>query len=87
MYLFLEAVLTIAMKLKMLVTQLCPTLFDPKDYNLCQWDSPGKNSGVGCHSILQGIFLTQGLNSSLPLFRQILYCLIQQGSATIAIAL
>ena len=29
------------------------------------WDSPGKNTGVGCHSLLQGIFLTQG--SNLPL--------------------
>ena len=29
------------------------------------WDSPGKNTGVGCHFLLQGIFLTQGLNSSL----------------------
>ena len=26
------------------------------------WDSPGKNTGVGCHALLQGIFLTQGLN-------------------------
>ena len=26
------------------------------------WNSPGKNTGVGCHSLLQGIFLTQGLN-------------------------
>ena len=24
------------------------------------WDSPGKNTGVGCHSLLQGIFPTQG---------------------------
>ena len=29
------------------------------------WDSPGKNSGVGCHFLLQGIFLTQGLNLRL----------------------
>ena len=29
---------------------------------LCPWDSPGKNSGVGCHFLLQGIFLTQELN-------------------------
>ena len=29
------------------------------------WDSPGKNTGVGCHFLLQGIFLTQGLNLSL----------------------
>ena len=28
----------------------------------CPWDSPGKNTGVGCHALLQGIFLTQGLN-------------------------
>ena len=33
---------------------------------LCPWDSPGKNIGVGCHSLLQGIFLTQGLNLGLP---------------------
>ena len=29
------------------------------------WDSPGKNTGVGCYSLLQGIFLTQGSNPSL----------------------
>ena len=29
---------------------------------LCPWDSPGKNTGVGCHALLQGIFPTQGLN-------------------------
>ena len=32
---------------------------------LCPWDFPGKNTGVGCHFLLQGIFLTQGLNSHL----------------------
>ena len=32
---------------------------------LCQWSSPGKNTGVGCYSFLQGIFLTQGLNPCL----------------------
>ena len=26
----------------------------------CSWDSPGKNTRVGCHALLQGIFLTQG---------------------------
>ena len=31
---------------------------------LSPWDSPGKNSGMGCHFLLQGIFLTQGLNRS-----------------------
>ena len=32
---------------------------------LCPWDSPGKNTGVGCHFRLQGIFLTQGSNPYL----------------------
>ena len=32
---------------------------------LCPWDSPGKNTGVGCHALLQGIFPTQGWNSHL----------------------
>ena len=34
---------------------------------LCPWDFPGKNTGVGCHSLLQGIFLTLGLNPSRAL--------------------
>ena len=32
---------------------------------LCPWDPPGKNPGVGCHVLLQGIFPTQGLNPCL----------------------
>ena len=36
---------------------------------LCPWGSPGKNTAVGCHFLLQGIFPTPGLNSG----RQILY--------------
>ena len=32
---------------------------------LCLWDSPGKNTGVGCHFLLQGIFLTRELNLRL----------------------
>ena len=32
---------------------------------LCPWNSPDKNPGVGCHALLQGIFLTQGSNPSL----------------------
>ena len=31
----------------------------------CPWDSPGKNTGVGCRAILQGIFPTQGSNPHL----------------------
>ena len=34
---------------------------------LCPWDSPGRDTGVGCHFLLQGIFLTQGSNSLLCL--------------------
>ena len=37
------------------------------------WNSPSRNTGVGSHSLLQEIFLTQGLNPSLPHCRQILY--------------
>ena len=32
---------------------------------LCLWDSPGKNTGVGCHALFQGIFPTLGLKPSL----------------------
>ena len=32
---------------------------------LCLWDSPGKNTGVGCHAFIQGIFLTHGSNPPL----------------------
>ena len=32
---------------------------------LCPWDSPGKNAGVGCHVLLQGIFPTQGWNPGM----------------------
>ena len=50
---------------------------------LYPWNSPGKNIGVGCHFLLQGIFPTQGLNLSLPNCRQILYHLSHQGSPNI----
>ena len=32
---------------------------------LCSWDSPGKNTGAGCHALLQRIFPTQGSNPYL----------------------
>ena len=41
---------------------------------------PGKNTGVGCHFLLQGIFPTQGLNPGLLYCMQILYHLSHQGS-------
>ena len=46
-------------------------------------DSPGKNTELGCHSLLQGIFPTQGLNLGLPRCRQIFYPLSPQGSPRI----
>ena len=47
-----------------LVAQSCPTLCDPMDCSrlLCPWDSSGKNTGVGCQALLQGIFQIQGSN-------------------------
>ena len=52
---------------------------------LCPWNSPGKNTTVGSHSILQGIFPTQRSNPGLPHCRQILYCLShhEQGDSII----
>ena len=47
---------------------------------LCSWSSPGKNTGVSSYFLLQGIFLTQGLNPRLLHGRQILYHLSHQGS-------
>ena len=70
------------------VAQSCPTLCDPIDCSLPQtvayrllhrWDFPGKSTRVGCHFLLQGIFLTQGLNPGLPRCRQTLYPLNHQG--------
>ena len=46
---------------------------------LCSWDSSGKNAGVGCHALLQGIFLTQGSNPGLLCF-----LLWQEGSLPLA---
>ena len=55
--------------------QLCPTFCNPVNCSppgssvsgmlLCPWDSPSKNTGMGCHALLQGIFPTQGSNLHL----------------------
>ena len=50
---------------------------------LCPWKSPGKNTGVGSHSLLQGIFPTQGSNPGLLHCKWILYCLSHQGNPVI----
>ena len=67
-----------------LVTQSCPTLCDPRGCSppgssVCG-DSPGKNTWVGCHALLQGNFLTEESNRGLPNCRWILYCLSHEGS-------
>ena len=47
---------------------------------LCPWNSPGKNTGMSCHFLLQRIFLTQGSNPGLLHCKQIPYHLSHQGS-------
>ena len=74
------------MKMKVLITQSCLTLCDLINYNL-----PGSpvhgilqaNTRVGSHSLLQGIFPTQGSNPGVLHYRQILYHLSHQGSPNI----
>ena len=70
---------------KVLVAHLCPALCNPMDCKptrlLRPGDFPGKNTGVGCHFLLQGILPTQGLSPSLLHRRQILYHLSYQESS------
>ena len=61
-----------------LVAQSCLTLCDPMDSSVHE-DSPGKNTGVGCHALLQGIFPTQGSNPGLLHCRWLLYQLSHPG--------
>jgi len=65
------------------VTQLCPTLgpcglCSPLGSSVHGILQVRINTGLGCHSFLQGIFLTQRSNSGLLHCRQILYCLSHQ---------
>ena len=70
-----------------LVTQSSPTLCDPLDCSppgtSVHGDSLGKNTGVSCHVLLQGIFPIQGLNPGLLHCRWIFYHLSYQGSSWI----
>ena len=61
---------TISLIVKVLATQLCPILCNPM---VCSWNSPGKNTGVGFHSLLQGVFPTQGSNLCPLHYRQVLH--------------
>ena len=53
-----------------LASKLCPILLQPHGLYparvLCPWNFPSKNTGVGCHFLLQGIFLTLQVNSLPP---------------------
>ena len=70
-----------------LVTWSCPALCDLMDCSLPGFsvygDSLGKSIGVGCHSLLQGIFPNQGSKPGLPHCRQIPYLLNHEGSPRI----
>jgi len=70
-----------------LVTQSCLTLCDPMDCSppgsSVHGDSPGKNTGVGCQALRQGIFPTQGSNSGFPHCSWIHYHPNHQGSPRI----
>ena len=71
-----------------LVIKLCPILaihgLLPARI-LCPWDSPGKNTGVGCHLLLQGIFLTQELDPSPQHCRQMIYQLSYKRSLNMSL--
>ncbi|CAI9174660.1 unnamed protein product [Rangifer tarandus platyrhynchus] len=70
-----------------LIVQSRPTPCDPMDCSppgsSVHGDSPGKNTGMSSHALLQEIFPTQRLNPGLPNCRQILYHLSYQGSSKI----
>ena len=78
---------TVLVKCLCLVAHSCLTFSDPTDCSpqcsSVHGDLPGRNTGVGCHVLLQGILPTQGLNSGLPHFSWILYHLSHQGSSRI----
>ena len=63
-----------------MITNNYQHLSDPMNWLLYPWNSPGKNTGVGSLSLLQGIFPTQGANLSLLDYRQILYHVNHEGS-------
>ena len=72
---------------KVKVAPSCPTFCNPTDcspcQSLCPWNSPGKNTEVGSHSLLQIIFPTQGSNLGLLHCRQVLHHLSHQGNSSL----
>ena len=77
----LMAVHICLLKMCQSLSHVCATSQTKQAFRLlCPQNSPGKNTGVGCHSLLQGIFWTQGSNLSLLDCMQILYRLSHQES-------
>ena len=73
------------MKVEVLVTStLCDPMGSTPPDSSAREDSPGKNTGVGSHSLFQGIFPTHRLNPGLLHCRQILYSLSHQGRSFMA---
>ena len=72
---------------KVLVAHLCPTLLQPHGWYpsrlLCPWNSPGKNTAVGSHFLLQGIFPTQGSNPHLLYLLHCRQIVCHQGSPVV----
>ena len=73
-----------------LVIQLCPILCDTVDCSLpgssVHGDSPGNNTEVGCHALLQGIFPTQGSNPGSPIILEWVFMPSSRGSVGIKTA-
>jgi len=61
------------------VMALCDLMVEPSRL-LCPWNSPGKNTGVGGHLLLDGNLPNLGIKSRAPAMQRILYHLSQQGS-------
>ena len=85
--LFLESWRHMCCTVLCLVAQSCLTLCDAMDHSppgsSVHGDSPGKNTEVSCHALLQGIFPTQASNPGLLYCRQILYHLNHLESPTL----
>ena len=78
-HLFKGCVLSAVLSRSVVSSSLSPHRLQPARL-LCPWDSPGKDTRVGCHALVQGIFPIQGWNPGLLNCRQIRYHLSHQGS-------
>ena len=71
------------------VAKSCPTLLQLSRLQpsslICPWGYPGKNTGMGYHFLLQGIFLTQGLNPCLLHWQADFLPLSHQGSPLLSL--